>query len=135
MLKYKKYQKGSLNNKFNSNLLNIYQYNPKVLCLKTQTFGKCSINQIKALKQIITKKIKKIKSQFFINLITNFPITKKPLEVRMGKGKGNVNTYVSKIKKGCLICKIKYKNFNQFFHIKKIIKNASLRISIKTKIR
>ena len=90
MLKYKKYQKGSLKNKFNSNLLNIYQYNPKFLCLKTQTFGKCTVNQIKAFKQIITKKTKKIKSQFFINIPTNFPITKKPLEVRMGKGKGNV---------------------------------------------
>lgn len=134
MLKYKKYQKGSLQNKFNSNLLNIYQYNSKALCLKTQTFGKCTISQIKAFKQIITKKTKKIKSQFFINIPANFPITKKPLEVRMGKGKGNVNTYVAKLKKGCLICKIKYKNFNQFLFIKKIIKNASLRIAIKTKI-
>lgn len=135
MLKYKKYQKGSLNNKFNSHLTNVYQYNSKFIAIKTQTFGRCSINQIKAFKQIIIKKTKKLKIQFFLNIPTNLPITKKPLEVRMGKGKGNVNTYISKVKKGCLIGKIKYTNLNQFLHLKKIAKNAALRISIKTKIK
>lgn len=135
MLKYKKYQKGRLNNKFNSCLLNVYNYKSKILSLKTQTFGKCSVNQIKAFKQILIKKTKKIKSQIFLNLPASTPITKKPLEVRMGKGKGNVYTYVSKLKKGCLICKIKYVNFNQFLYIKKVIKNAAIRISIKTKIK
>jgi len=65
MLKFKKYQKGKLNNGFNTELLNIYQYRSKSLILKTQTFGKCSINQIKSLKQILNKKTKKIKSQVF----------------------------------------------------------------------
>jgi len=135
MLKYKKYQKGSLQNKFSSFLLNIYHYNTNILRLKTQNFGKCSVGQIKAFKQIIIKKTKKTKSQIFLNIPTIFPLTKKPLEVRMGKGKGNVSTYVSKKKVGCLICKLKYKNLNQLPYFKKIIKNASLRLSIKTKIK
>lgn len=135
MLKFKKYQKGKLNNRFNTELLNIYQYRSKSLILKTQTFGKCSINQIKSLKQILNKKTKRIKSQVFLNIPTTVPITKKPLEVRMGKGKGNVYTYVSKLKKGSLICKINYIHFNQRLKLKKIIKNAALRISIKTKIK
>lgn len=135
MLKFKKYQKGQLNNKFNSSLLNIYHYKFKTLSVKTQTFGRCSINQIKAFSQILNKKIKKVKSQVFLNVPTLVPITKKPLEVRMGKGKGNIHTYISKLKKGFLICKIKYTNFTHRLKIKNFLQNAALRLSIKTKIK
>jgi large subunit ribosomal protein L16 len=46
--------------------------------------------QISALKQTINKIIKK-KGKLKINIFPNTQITKKPLEVRMGKGKGNLD--------------------------------------------
>ena len=58
-------------------------------------------------------------------------MTKKPIEVRMGKGKGNVNKWVSYIKPGTIIYEI-----NSLSNLKAIeaLKNASIKLPFKTKI-
>jgi large subunit ribosomal protein L16 len=43
----------------------------------------------------------------FFRVFTHTPVTKKPLEVRMGKGKGSVDHYVAKVQKGSMILEIK----------------------------
>ena len=63
----------------------------RTVCLVAEDFGRLTIKQLKALKQAINKRIKR-KGRVLFNLCAFLPITKKPLEIRMGKGKGNANT-------------------------------------------
>jgi large subunit ribosomal protein L16 len=45
----------------------------------------------------------KRKSKVWIRIFPDFPITKKPSEVRMGKGKGNVSHWVANVKPGRIL--------------------------------
>jgi len=60
------------------------------LGLKAKETGHMTSKQIIALRQTINKIIKK-KGKVKINIFPNTQLTKKPLEVRMGKGKGNID--------------------------------------------
>ena len=61
--------------------------------------------QIIALKQTVNKIMKK-KGKVKINIFPNTQLTKKPLEVRMGKGKGNIDRWVFKVRSGTILCEI-----------------------------
>jgi len=58
--------------------------------------------QIEAVRVTVSRKTKKI-GKMFLRVFPNKPITKKPAETRMGKGKGNVDKWVSVIKRGRII--------------------------------
>ncbi len=55
--------------------------------------------QIEAARRAITRKVKR-GGKLWIRVFPDVPITKKPIEVRMGKGKGNVEFWVAKIQPG-----------------------------------
>jgi large subunit ribosomal protein L16 len=61
--------------------------------------GKITARQIEAARIAMTRHIKR-GGRVWINIFPDHPVTKKPLEVRMGKGKGNVEFYVAYIKAG-----------------------------------
>ncbi|HYX39223.1 MAG TPA: 50S ribosomal protein L16 [Oligoflexus sp.] len=61
--------------------------------------GKITARQIEAARVAMTRHIKR-GGRVWINIFPDHPVTKKPLEVRMGKGKGNVEFYVAYIKPG-----------------------------------
>ena len=61
--------------------------------------------QIEAARITITRTMKR-GGKVWINIFPHKPITKKPAEVRMGSGKGNVEYYVSKVKPGRIIFEI-----------------------------
>eukprot|EP01041_Mallomonas_annulata_P000677 gene677-1298_t len=83
-----------------------------------------------SLKQVVTKCIKKT-GRLRFKIFPQTPITKKPIEVRMGKGKGNVDHWVVKIKPGTMLCFIET---NLIAVAKKALKYAQIRLPIKTKI-
>ena len=57
--------------------------------------------QIEAARVAMTREMKKSKrGKVFINIFPHLARTKKPLEVRMGSGKGNVEEYVAVVKEG-----------------------------------
>lgn len=57
--------------------------------------------QIEAARVAMTREMKKTKrGKVFVNIFPHIARTKKPLEVRMGSGKGNVEEYVAVVKKG-----------------------------------
>lgn len=123
--KYKKIKKGKLG-KFNyKNNLNF-----GTIGLKSMRSGLISARQIEAARQAITRKIKK-KGKLWIKIFPNLPITKKPTEVRMGKGKGNLSHWAAKIKGGTVIfevCGINKKTAIKAF------KTGSAKLPIKTQI-
>ncbi|MFA9471881.1 MAG: 50S ribosomal protein L16 [Deltaproteobacteria bacterium] len=67
--------------------------------------GRITQRQIEAARMTIQRKVKR-QGQLFIRIFPDKPITKKPLEVRMGKGKGSVEGWVAIIKPGRMLYEI-----------------------------
>lgn len=127
--KYKKYQKGKSFNRINKNLdFNCLTFG--CIGLKALNFGRLNSKQIASIRQSINKIIKKT-GIIFINVFPNTAITKKPLEIRMGKGKGNVDHWVYKLRPGFIICEIQTNNISLAV---KALKRAQIRFPILTRI-
>ena len=67
--------------------------------LKAITRGRVTARQIEAARRAMTRHIKP-GGKVWIRIFPDVPITKKPVEVRMGKGKGNVEYWVAKVQPG-----------------------------------
>ncbi len=67
--------------------------------LKATTRGRLTARQIEAARRAMTRHIKR-QGKIWIRVFPDKPITEKPLEVRMGKGKGNVEYWVAQIQPG-----------------------------------
>ena len=61
--------------------------------------------QIEAARQAITRYMKR-EGQLWIRIFPDKPITKKPLDVRMGKGKGNPEGFVASVTPGRMLIEI-----------------------------
>ena len=64
-----------------------------------------SARQIEAARIAMTRYMKR-GGKVFINIFPHLAITKKPLETRQGKGKGNVDQFVAVVKKGKIMFEI-----------------------------
>jgi large subunit ribosomal protein L16 len=73
--------------------------------LKATTRGRVTARQIEAARRTITRHIKR-GGKLWIRIFPDKPITKKPLEVRQGKGKGNVEYWVAQIQPGRVLYEI-----------------------------
>ena len=67
--------------------------------LKAVARGRLTARQIEAARRAMTRHIKR-GGKIWIRIFPDKPITKKPLEVRQGKGKGNVEYWVAQIQPG-----------------------------------
>jgi large subunit ribosomal protein L16 len=67
--------------------------------LKATTRGRVTARQIEAARRAITRHVKR-GGKIWIRIFPDKPITNKPLEVRMGKGKGNVEYWVAQVQPG-----------------------------------
>ena len=67
--------------------------------------GRITQRQIEAARMTIQRNVKR-QGQLFIRIFPDKPITKKPLETRMGKGKGPVEGWVAVIKPGRMLYEI-----------------------------
>ena len=67
--------------------------------LKTIDRGRLTSRQIEAARRAMTRHVKR-GGKIWIRVFPDKPITKKPLEVRQGKGKGNVEYWVALIQPG-----------------------------------
>ena len=96
--KYKKFRKGKLTK------LNFK--NPKLLFgtigIKSLEAGIISSRQIEAARQAISRKIQR-KGKLWIRIFPSYPVTKKPIEERMGKGKGAVSYWAAKVSGGTML--------------------------------
>lgn len=73
--------------------------------LKSTDFGRLTARQIEAARRCISRKMKRA-GKVYIRVFPDKPITKKPLEVRMGKGKGPVEYWVAQIQPGRMIYEV-----------------------------
>ena len=67
--------------------------------LKATGRGRITARQIEAARRAMTRYVKR-GGKIWIRIFPDKPITKKPLEVRQGKGKGNVEYWVAQIQPG-----------------------------------
>jgi len=67
--------------------------------LKAAGRGRLTARQIEAARRAMTRHVKRV-GKIWIRVFPDVPVSKKPLEVRMGKGKGNVEYWVCKIQPG-----------------------------------
>jgi len=101
--KYRKAHKGGkkiLGVALNGNSLKFGSYG-----LKALESGKLNSRQIESARKVMTRYMKK-SGKLWITVFPHTPVTKKPAEVRMGSGKGNVEYYIAKIKPGRVIFEI-----------------------------
>jgi large subunit ribosomal protein L16 len=70
--------------------------------LKATTRGRLTARQIEAARRAMTRHIKR-GGRIWIRVFPDKPISKKPLEVRMGKGKGNPEYWVSLVQPGTML--------------------------------
>ncbi|MFI9651948.1 50S ribosomal protein L16 [Guyparkeria sp. GHLCS8-2] len=73
--------------------------------LKTLERGNITSRQIEAGRRAISRHVKR-GGKIWIRIFPDTPITQKPLEVRMGKGKGSVEHWVAKVQPGKMLFEI-----------------------------
>ena len=85
--------------------------------------------QIEAARVAATRFMKR-ESQLWIKIFPDKPITKKPLEVRMGKGKGAVEYYVAVVKPGRILFEVGGVSMDV---AKEALRLAAQKLPVKTK--
>jgi large subunit ribosomal protein L16 len=73
--------------------------------LKATERGRVTARQVEAARRAVARYVKR-GGKLWIRIFPDKPITKKPLEVRMGKGKGNVEYWVAVVKPGKMLYEI-----------------------------
>jgi large subunit ribosomal protein L16 len=73
--------------------------------LKAVDRGRMTSRQIEAARRTITRFVKR-GGKLWIRIFPDVPITKKPIEVRQGKGKGNVEYWIAQIQPGRMLYEI-----------------------------
>jgi large subunit ribosomal protein L16 len=73
--------------------------------LKATDRGRMTAREIEAARRAMTRYVKR-GGQIWIRVFPDVPITAKPLEVRMGSGKGNVEFWVAKVLPGKVLFEI-----------------------------
>ena len=73
--------------------------------LKAVARGRLTARQIEAARRALTRHVKR-GGKIWIRVFPDKPVTKKPLEVRMGKGKGGVEYWVAQIQPGKVLYEI-----------------------------
>ncbi|MFD0964905.1 50S ribosomal protein L16 [Pseudofulvibacter geojedonensis] len=99
--KYRKVQKGRM--KGNSN--RGHQLSNGMFGIKSLDASFITARQIEAARIAATRYMKR-EGQLWIKIFPDKPITKKPLEVRMGKGKGGVEYWAAVVKPGKILFEI-----------------------------
>src|SRR5512138_1194165 len=99
--KYRKMMKGRMRGKaYRGSELNQGEYG-----LQATECGWLTSRQIEAARRAMTLFVKR-GGKIWIRVFPDKPITKKPLEVRQGKGKGNVEYWVAQIQPGRMLYEI-----------------------------
>jgi len=125
-VKWRKQQKGRMKGKANrGNSITFGEY-----AIQATTCGYVTNRQIEAARIAMTRKIKR-GGQVWIKIFPDKVLTKKPAEVRMGKGKGSPEHWVAVIKPGRVMFEISHEDADL---TKEALKLAMYKLPVKTKI-
>ena len=98
--------------------------------MKSMELGRITNRQLEAARIAMTREIKR-EGQVWIRIFPDKPITKKPAEVRMGKGKGAVEYFVALVQPGRILFEMDGTSTEA---ATKALNMAAQKLPIKTKI-
>ena len=99
--KYRKQHKGRIHGNAKGNFkLNFGNYG-----LKAMEPERITARQIEAARKAITRHLKRA-GRLWIRIFPDLPVSKKPAEVRMGKGKGSIEYWACRIKPGRIMFEV-----------------------------
>lgn len=125
-VKYRKQQRGRVRGKASKGATVCFgEYGLQVL-----EPGWITARQLEAGRVAIVRYLKK-GARIWIRVFPDKPVTKKPLETRMGKGKGNVEFWVAPVKKGRIIYEIEGVKRELAFEA---LRRAGRKFGLKTRI-
>lgn len=124
-VKYRKVQKGrKVGRSKGARTLEFGEYGLQALEAVRMT-----AQQIEAIRVTISRKLKKV-GRLFLRVFPDKPVTKKPAETRMGKGKGNVEVWVALVKRERIIFEIS--GLDEATS-KEVLKAAAYKLPMKTR--
>ncbi len=85
--------------------------------------------QIEAVRVCLSRHLKKV-GKMYLRVFPDKPVTKKPAETRMGKGKGAVDHWVAVVKRNRVLCEI---SGVEEAVAREVLKSAAYKLPIKTK--
>ena len=125
-VKWRKHQKGRMKGRASvGNKVTFGDYG-----IQATTCGYVSNRQIEAARIAMTRRIKRM-GNVWIKIFPDKVLTKKPIEVRMGKGKGAPDSWVAVVKPGRILFEIKHLSPELSIEALKL---ATYKLPIKTKI-
>lgn len=98
--------------------------------LKSLVSDEIKVNQIEAARKTMTRYFKK-GGKMWIRIFPDKPITSKPPEVGMGKGKGDPSGFVSQVRPGTIIFEIDGLDLKT---AKEVLRKGGAKLPVKTKI-
>ncbi|NBU98590.1 MAG: 50S ribosomal protein L16 [Spirochaetia bacterium] len=123
-IKFRKSQRGRLKgNDESGNKVSFGEYG-----LIAVTSGRLTARQIEAARVSINRRVKR-GGKLWIRIFPHMPITKKPAETRMGKGKGNPEFWVSEVRPGRVLFEM---SGIEEVAAKKALEMAAFKLPIKT---
>ncbi len=125
-IKWRKQQKGRMKGKCYKG--STFQFGD--FAIQAQSCGYLSNRQIEAARIVMTRKIKR-GGKVWVKVFPDKSLTKKPAEVRMGKGKGSPESWVAVVRPGRILFEIKHE---ERALAKKALASACHKLSVKTKI-
>ena len=125
-VKFRKRQRGRLRGKAQRG--NVVSFGD--IGLKALEHGKITSQQIESARVAIMRHIKR-GGKVWIRIFPDVPVTSKPAEVRMGKGKGAPDGWVAPVKPGRIMYEVKGVDIEL---AKEALKRASYKLPIKTSI-
>lgn len=120
---YNKCQKGRNRGYSNASTVEFGQFGMRIT-----NRGQVNARQIEAMRRVIVRTMSK-KGKLIIRVFPDKPVSKKPLEVRQGKGKGSVELYVFEAKPGTMLFELKGVEIGV---AKEAFKKASAKLHLKT---
>ncbi len=125
-VKFRKQQRGKLRGKSSRNVILAFgEYGLKVL-----EPAWINTREIESARVAIVRHLKR-GGKMWLRVIADKPVTKKPLETRMGKGKGNVEFWVAPVKPGTILFEVSGVDENSALEALKL---AGDKLPVKTKV-
>jgi large subunit ribosomal protein L16 len=98
--------------------------------LKATAPARIKSNQIEAARKVLSRSIGK-SGRLWIRIFPDMPYTSKPAEVKLGKGKGDLQGYVAPVKAGRILFEVDGIGDNE---AKEALRKAGTKLPVKTKI-
>ena len=125
--KFDKFYKGKAINRVTSKNNYFSQHQSGMLIIKTSMSARLNAKQIEIIHITLNKLLKKA-GKTNITVFPHIPISKKPNEIRMGKGKGAVDHWACRVTAGCTLCEIETNSITKAL---KAIDSVKFRLPIK----